>query len=296
MAQTPAFKYAPMFQTGEDKTEYYLLTKDHVSVGEFEGKKILKVEAEGLTKLINRAFHDVNFMLRREHNEQVAKILSDPEATANDKYVALMFLRNAETAAKVERIRCNAGFLIQFLRQRSKLCEHSGIKVLVHTQIAQPHTKSEPFWAVHMQTVCHAQKFLTLHPGIGSHDASNRFRAAAQRPLLAQEQNRRFRRFLRKQVGSVQHENRAERTRSLLGFPAAKQRFIGNLSVMEPAPCSKFQLCAAPAEHTAAAAVQNLQNSGIRIHADGKARQESVAVGKCTEKSLRCLHETLFIV
>ena len=100
MAQTPAFKYAPMFQTGEDKTEYYLLTKDHVSVGEFEGKKILKVEAEGLTKLINRAFHDVNFMLRREHNEQVAKILSDPEATANDKYVALMFLRNAETAAK----------------------------------------------------------------------------------------------------------------------------------------------------------------------------------------------------
>ena len=78
MAQTPAFKYAPMFQTGEDKTEYYLLTKDHVSVGEFEGKKILKVEAEGLTKLINRAFHDVNFMLRREHNEQVAKILSDP--------------------------------------------------------------------------------------------------------------------------------------------------------------------------------------------------------------------------
>ena len=203
---------------------------------------------------------------------------------------------DAETAAKVERIRCNAGFLIQFLRQRSKLCEHSGIKVLVHTQIAQPHTKSEPFCAVHMQTVCHAQKFLTLHPGIGSHDASNRFRAAAQRPLLAQEQNRRFRRFLRKQVGSVQHENRAERTRSLLGFRAAKQRFIGNLSVMEPAPCSKFQLCAAPAEHTAAAAVQNLQNSGIRIHADGKARQESVAVGKCTEKSLRCLHETLFIV
>ena len=100
MAQTPAFKYAPMFQTGEDKTEYYLLTKEHVSVSEFEGHPILKVEAEGLTKLMNRAFRDVNFMLRREHNEQVAKILSDPEATENDKYVALTFLRNAETAAK----------------------------------------------------------------------------------------------------------------------------------------------------------------------------------------------------
>ena len=100
MAQTPAFKYAPMFQTGDDKTEYYLLTKDHVSVSEFEGKPILKVEAEGLTKLMNRAFSDVNFMLRREHNEQVAKILSDSEASENDKYVALTFLRNAETAAK----------------------------------------------------------------------------------------------------------------------------------------------------------------------------------------------------
>lgn len=100
MAQTPAFKYAPMFQTGEDKTEYYLLTKEHVSVSEFEGHPILKVEAEGLTKLMNRAFRDVNFMLRREHNEQVAKILTDPEASENDKYVALTFLRNAETAAK----------------------------------------------------------------------------------------------------------------------------------------------------------------------------------------------------
>ena len=100
MAQTPEFKYAPMFQHGKDETEYYLLSKDYVSVSEFEGHPVLKVEAEGLTKLINRAFTDVNFMLRRSHNEQVAKILSDPEASDNDKYVALTFLRNAETAAK----------------------------------------------------------------------------------------------------------------------------------------------------------------------------------------------------
>lgn len=100
MAQTPEFKYAPMFQHGKDDTEYYLLSKDYVSVSEFEGHPVLKVEAEGLTKLINRAFTDVNFMLRRSHNEQVAKILSDPEASDNDKYVALTFLRNAVTAAK----------------------------------------------------------------------------------------------------------------------------------------------------------------------------------------------------
>ena len=93
---TPEFKYQPMFEHGHDNTEYYLLTKDYVSVSEFEGKPILKIEKEGLTAMANAAFRDVSFMLRRSHNEQVAKILTDPEASDNDKYVALTFLRNAE--------------------------------------------------------------------------------------------------------------------------------------------------------------------------------------------------------
>lgn len=100
MATNPEFHYQPMFELGPDKTEYYLLTKDHVSVGEFEGKKMLKVEPEALTTLARQAFHDVSFMLRREHNQQVADILSDPEASENDKYVALTMLRNAEVACK----------------------------------------------------------------------------------------------------------------------------------------------------------------------------------------------------
>ena len=100
MANIPEFKYAPMFQLGEDKTEYYLLTKDYVSVSEFEGKPILKVEPEALTMLANHAFRDVSFMLRRAHNEKVARILSDPEASENDRYVALTFLRNAEVSVK----------------------------------------------------------------------------------------------------------------------------------------------------------------------------------------------------
>ena len=100
MANIPEFNYAPMFQLGEDKTEYYHLTSDYVSVGEFEGKPILKVQPEALTLLSQQAFRDVSFMLRRTHNEQVAKILNDPEASENDKYVALTFLRNAEVSVK----------------------------------------------------------------------------------------------------------------------------------------------------------------------------------------------------
>ncbi|MBR5861270.1 MAG: fumarate hydratase [Bacteroidaceae bacterium] len=100
MATIPEFKYAHMFQHGKDTTEYYLLTKEGVSVSEFEGKPILKVTPEALTLLSRTAFRDVSFMLRRAHNEQVAKILNDPEASDNDKYVALTFLRNAEVACK----------------------------------------------------------------------------------------------------------------------------------------------------------------------------------------------------
>lgn len=96
------FKYAPMFQLGEDKTEYYRIpgSEQYVSTSEFEGHRMLKVSREGLTLMSNTAFRDVSFMLRRSHNEQVARILHDPEASANDKYVALTFLRNAEIACK----------------------------------------------------------------------------------------------------------------------------------------------------------------------------------------------------
>ena len=100
MANKVEFKYAPMFQTGKDDTEYRFLTKEGVTTNEFEGKQIVKVSKEALTFLAQQAFHDTEFMLRRAHNEQVAAILRDPEASENDKYVALQFLRNAETAVK----------------------------------------------------------------------------------------------------------------------------------------------------------------------------------------------------
>jgi len=96
------FKYAPMFQLGPDKTEYYKIpgSEQYVSTADFEGHRILKIRKEALTLMANTAFRDVSFMLRPAHNAQVAKILGDPQASENDKYVALTFLRNAEVASK----------------------------------------------------------------------------------------------------------------------------------------------------------------------------------------------------
>ncbi|WP_449555209.1 class I fumarate hydratase FumA [Lelliottia amnigena] len=94
------FYYQNPFPLENDDTDYYLLTKEHVSVAEFAGQEILKVEPEALTLLAQQAFHDAAFMLRPSHQKQVAAILHDPDASENDKYVALQFLRNSEIAAK----------------------------------------------------------------------------------------------------------------------------------------------------------------------------------------------------
>ena len=97
---TKPFKYQEMFPMGKDTTEYYHLTSDYVKVEKFGDREILVVDPQALTVLARQATHDNAFMLRREHNAMVAKILQDPEASQNDKFVALTMLRNAEIAAK----------------------------------------------------------------------------------------------------------------------------------------------------------------------------------------------------
>ncbi|MDQ8200013.1 fumarate hydratase [Pelagicoccus enzymogenes] len=97
---SPEFKYQPIIELGPDDTEYRHLTSEFVSVSEFDGKEILKVEPEALTYLAKTAIRDVSFMLRPAHLQQVAAILEDPESSENDKHVALTLLRNAEVSAQ----------------------------------------------------------------------------------------------------------------------------------------------------------------------------------------------------
>ena len=97
---TPAFHYQDPFPLGADDADYRLLSKEGVSTTTFEGREILKVAPEALAFLTQQAFHDTSFMLRTKHLRQLAGILDDPEASKNDRYVALTLLKNAEIAAK----------------------------------------------------------------------------------------------------------------------------------------------------------------------------------------------------
>ncbi|AHF89726.1 fumarate hydratase [Opitutaceae bacterium TAV5] len=97
---TPAFTYQDTFPLGADDTEYRLISREGLSTGSFEGQEILKVEPEALAYLAREAFRDASFLLREKHLKQVAAILDDPEASANDRYVALTLLKNAEISAE----------------------------------------------------------------------------------------------------------------------------------------------------------------------------------------------------
>ncbi|MGE0086495.1 MAG: fumarate hydratase [Desulfococcaceae bacterium] len=100
------FIYQQMFPLGEDKTQYRLLSKEHISVKNFEGKEILCVKPEALTLLADQAFRDVSHLLRPEHLEMLSAIFNDPEASENDRFVAREMLKNAVISAEMEFPMC----------------------------------------------------------------------------------------------------------------------------------------------------------------------------------------------
>ena len=94
-----SFQYEDLLPIGHDNTPYRLVTSDHVSTFEAKGKTFLQVEPEALTKLTTEAMKDIAHLLRPGHLAQLRKILDDPEASPNDKFVALDLLKNANIAA-----------------------------------------------------------------------------------------------------------------------------------------------------------------------------------------------------
>ncbi|WP_337175195.1 fumarate hydratase [Paludisphaera sp.] len=102
----PEFEYQPPFPLGDDATEYRRLAGDLVSTATFEGQEILKVRPEALTLLAREAIRDVSFLYRPAHLKEVAAILDDPEASPNDKGVAMALLKNAQVAAGFQLPMC----------------------------------------------------------------------------------------------------------------------------------------------------------------------------------------------
>lgn len=95
----PEFSYRDMLPTGEDSTQYRLVSTEGVSTFTAEGMEFLKVAPEAIENLTAEAIHDINHYLRTEHLQQLSNIIDDPEASPNDRFVALDLLKNANIAA-----------------------------------------------------------------------------------------------------------------------------------------------------------------------------------------------------
>jgi len=96
---SPTFSYSDLLPLGADTTKYRSLGTDGVSVVKLGDKEFLQVTPEAIAKLTEVAIHDINHYLRPDHLQQLANILQDPEASANDRFVALDLLKNANIAA-----------------------------------------------------------------------------------------------------------------------------------------------------------------------------------------------------
>ncbi|MFM7892019.1 MAG: fumarate hydratase, partial [Actinomycetota bacterium] len=99
MSAPEPFAHVDLLPLGKDTTEYRLVTRDGVSTAKTELGEFLRVDASAITRLTAEAMRDISHFLRPDHLQQLADILRDPEASENDRFVALDLLKNASIAA-----------------------------------------------------------------------------------------------------------------------------------------------------------------------------------------------------
>ncbi len=131
-----------LFPLGKDETPYRKLTGDGVSVAEFDGEPVLKVEPEALRLLAEQAFIDINHLLRPGHLQQLRTILEDPEASANDRFVAFDLLKNANISASGVLPMCqDTGTAIIMGKKGRRVWTRGGDEAALATGVADAYNK-----------------------------------------------------------------------------------------------------------------------------------------------------------
>jgi len=236
------FQYQSPFPLGEDPTEYVKLSSQYVSICEFEGNEILKVDSEALAYLSNEAIKAISFKLRTSHLEQVASILEDPEATENDRMVALMLLKNAEIAAH--------GILPG--------CQDTGTAIVMGKKGQQVWTgtndEQEISKGIHKTYQEENLRFSQVSPTTMFDEVNTRTNLPAQIDLFATEGNAYKFLFMTKGGGSANKSFLYQETKALLNperlmeFCVEKMRSIGTSAC--PPYHLAFVIGGTSAEHT----------------------------------------------
>ena len=224
------FVYQDPFPLSKDETQYRLLTKEFVSEATFEGSKILKIAPEGLQSLAREAMRDVSFLLRTEHLQQVAAIFDDPEASANDRGVALALLKNAEVAS---------GFVLP-------LCQDTGTAIImgkkgqaVWTDVEDADYLSRGIFETYQKENLRYSQTLALSMYKEKNSGSN---LPAQIDLYATEGNEYKFLFLAKGGGSANKTYLFQETKALLNPEKLEAFLTEKMATLGTAACPPYHL------------------------------------------------------
>ncbi len=227
---TPPFFYQDPFPLGADETEYRLLSKEGVSTTTFEGKEILKVEPSALAYIAQQAMRDTSFFLRNKHLKQVAAILDDPEASANDKYVALTMLKNAEISAE--------GIL--------PFCQDTGTATIVAKKGQQVWTgANDAEWISKGVYECYTQENLRYSQTAALdmyEEVNTGTNLPAQIDILATEGQKYEFLFVAKGGGSANKTYLFQETKALLNPKSLAAFFADKMKMLGTAACPPYHL------------------------------------------------------
>ena len=236
------YQHHPLLPLGKDETAYRQLTTDYVSTTQFEGQDILKVEAEGLTMLADQAIRDSAHLLRPSHLAQVRKILDDPEASDNDRFVALDMLKNANIAA---------GWILP-------MCQDTGTAIVMGKKGHQVWTTGDDEAAISAGIAKAYQetnlRYSQLAPLSMFEEQNTRTNLPAQIELFAEQGDTYKLMFMAKGGGSANKSYLFQETRALL-TPERLRTFVDEkLRMIGTAACPPYHLAlvigGTSAEHT----------------------------------------------
>jgi fumarate hydratase class I len=226
----PSFSYSPPFPLGPDETPYRLLTRDGVSTGSFEGRRVVKVEARALEELARVALSEVNYFYRTRHLESLWRILDDPEASDNDRFVALTLLKNAVIAADRVLPSCqDTGTAIVFAKKGQRVWTDFNDEEALSRGIFQTYTEENLRYSQNAPLSMYEEK----------NTGSN---LPAQIDIAAVEGDEYKLLFLAKGGGSANKMFLFQETRAILN-PQALPRWIGEkLRSLGTAACPPYHL------------------------------------------------------
>jgi len=247
-----SFTYSPMFPTAGADTEWEKITDDHVNEVTLDGETFLRVDPAGLTLLAERAFKDISHLLRSSHLAQLRAILDDPEATRNDRFVALEMLKNAVISAD----------------QVLPMCQDTGTAIISGTRGERVLTGGDDAealsWGVYNTYLNNNLRYSQLAPLTMFDEVNTRTNLPAQIDLYAGKGAEYHFTFIQKGGGSANKSFLYQQTKALLNPDGLKTFIDGAIRSLGTAACPPYHLAVVIGGSSAETTMKTVKMASVR--------------------------------